>query len=398
MPIEWTQRRLRFDVRLNPLKSELQLSDDTEVSFVPMDAVGELGGLRLEEERAIDEVYNGYTYFRDGDVVVSKITPCFENGKGALAIGLANGVGFGTTELHVMRPRETLHAGFLFYISIAHDFRCYGTAEMLGAGGQKRVPERFLKDWRAPLPPFETQKRIAAFLDEKTARIDALIARKRQLLERLAEKRQAIITQAVTKGLNPDAPMKDSGIDWLGQIPAHWKVVSLKRLVRMKSGDALTSSEIEEVGPYPVYGGNGFRGFTETYNTEGELIIIGRQGEHCGNIHRITGQTFVTEHSLRCFPEKPLNPKWLAALLELMKLREYSVSAAQPGLSADRLGMLPTIHCPPEDQDAIAIKLEDEFERMGLVSTPIDISLARLSEYRSALITSAVTGQIEYLQ
>ncbi|MFA7439965.1 MAG: restriction endonuclease subunit S [Sphingomonadaceae bacterium] len=76
----------------------------------------------------------------------------------------------------------------------------------------------------APLPPLETQKRIAAFLDEKTARIDALIAKKQALLDRLAEKRQAIITHAVTKGLNPGAPMKDSGIDWLGQIPAHWEV------------------------------------------------------------------------------------------------------------------------------------------------------------------------------
>lgn len=79
-----------------------------------------------------------------------------------------------------------------------------------------------------PLPAFETQKRIAAFLDEKTALIDALISRKKALLERLAEKRQAIITQAVTKGLNANAPLKDSGIDWLGKIPAHWEVKRLK--------------------------------------------------------------------------------------------------------------------------------------------------------------------------
>ena len=87
-----------------------------------------------------------------------------------------------------------------------------------------------LQDIYVPFPPLETQKRIAAFLDEKTAQIDGLIEKKRALLERLAEKRQAIITQAVTKGLNPAAPMKDSGIDWLGQIPAHWEVKRLRSL------------------------------------------------------------------------------------------------------------------------------------------------------------------------
>lgn len=213
LPEGWTCRRLRFDARLNPVKSEICIADEVEVSFVPMDAVGELGGLRLDEQRAVDDVYNGYTYFCDDDVVIAKITPCFENGKGALAIGLTNGVAFGTTELHVVRSSERLDSRFLFYITIEQDFRRIGTAEMLGAGGQKRVPERFLKDWRPPLPPIETQRRIATFLDEKTTRIDSLIAKvcgsisgnadqaknsDKSLLGLLLEYRAALITSAVT--------------------------------------------------------------------------------------------------------------------------------------------------------------------------------------------------------
>ena len=239
LPEGWSNRRLRFDARFNPVKSEIRLRDDDDVSFVPMDAVGELGGLRLDEIRPVDDVYTGYTYFCDDDVVVAKITPCFENGKGAYATGLHNGVAFGTTELHVIRANPNLDARFLFYVTMADDFRSYGSAEMLGAGGQKRVPERFLKDWQTPLPAIDIQRRIAAFLDEKLAQIDGLIARKQALLERLAEKRQAIITQAVTKGLNPAAPMKDSGIDWLGQIPAHWDVKRLK-FITSKIGSGVT--------------------------------------------------------------------------------------------------------------------------------------------------------------
>ena len=231
LPEVWTRRRLRFDARLNPKKSSLDMAPDDLASFIPMDAVGAYGGLNLDDVRELEVVYNGYTYFADGDLCIAKITPCFENGKGALAAGLTNGVGFGTTELHVVRPGPNIDPGFLFYVSIAHDFRKLGESEMYGAGGQKRLDESFIKDWMAPLPPRDTQRRIARFLDEKTARIDGLIEKKRELLDRLAERRQALITRAVTKGLNPQAPMKPSGIDWLGDIPAHWKVKRLRFLL-----------------------------------------------------------------------------------------------------------------------------------------------------------------------
>ncbi|NLX26203.1 MAG: restriction endonuclease subunit S, partial [Lentisphaerae bacterium] len=153
IPGTWRRRRLRFDASINPVKSELNREENMEVSFVPMEAVGEFGGLLLDQSKRISEVYNGYTYFTNGDVCIAKITPCFENGKGALADSLLNGVAFGTTELHIIRPYSGVDKKFLFYLTIAHDFRSFGASEMLGAGGQKRVPERFLKDWMPPLPP-----------------------------------------------------------------------------------------------------------------------------------------------------------------------------------------------------------------------------------------------------
>ncbi|TAE78227.1 MAG: hypothetical protein EAZ84_01525, partial [Verrucomicrobia bacterium] len=98
-------KRLRFVAQLNPSKSEASnLPRDTKASFLPMEAIGDDGSLNLERERELSEVETGYTYFRDGDVAVAKITPCFENGKGALMSGLLNGIGFGTTELIVARP------------------------------------------------------------------------------------------------------------------------------------------------------------------------------------------------------------------------------------------------------------------------------------------------------
>ncbi|WP_433968291.1 restriction endonuclease subunit S [Tunturiibacter gelidiferens] len=237
VPEAWGYKRLRFSLTMNPSKSEISLCQSDQVSFVRMDAVGEYGGIRLVEEKALAEVSSGYTYFRDGDVVVAKITPCFENGKGALAKGLRNQTAFGTTELHVLRTSpEQLDPKFIFYLTISHKFRKLGESEMYGAGGQKRVPETFFKNFRAGMPPLEEQWTIARFLDFKMEQIDALIAKQQTLLEKLTEKRTALISHAVTRGLDPSVPMKDSDVEWLGKLPAHWNTKRLRFLTNMTGG------------------------------------------------------------------------------------------------------------------------------------------------------------------
>lgn len=232
IPAHWGARRLKFVIDINPTASAVrELAPDTEVSFIPMEAVGEFGGLDLSRTTSLASVGPGYTCFRDGDVVVAKITPCFENGKGAHAAGLVNGIAFGTTELHVLRSARALDERFLFYATLSSAFRRLGEGEMYGAGGQKRVPESFVKNLRHPLPPLAEQRAVAAFLDRETARFDELTAKKERLIQLLQEKRAALITRAVTNGLDPSVPMKDSGVGWLGQIPRHWEVKPLKHLV-----------------------------------------------------------------------------------------------------------------------------------------------------------------------
>lgn len=404
-PRNWRRRRLRFDARVNPVKSELNLPWDTEVSFVPMEAVGELGCLRLDQTRSLGDVYTGYTYFADGDLCIAKITPCFENGKGALAANLTNGIAFGTTELHVVRANETLDARFLFYISVAQDFRRFGESEMLGAGGQKRVPEAFIKNWRAPLPDIDTQKRIAAFLDEKTAQIDALIAKKQALLERLAEKRQAIITQAVTRGLNPDTPMKDSGIAWLGQIPAHWEVRSLryavKNLNHMRVPIAAELRKgIERL--YPYYGASGVIDHVDEYIFDFPTVLVAEDGANLLSrssplAFSADGQYWVNNHAHILRPTD-LTIWFCAALLALYPLDPHISGSAQPKLTKDNLMSLP-VWVPPANEQA-EIERATQLKIISLIPLveKCASSIERLSEYRSALITAAVTGQIEGLR
>lgn len=199
IPAHWEVKRLKYAATMNPASTETRnLDGSIEVSFVPMETVGEYGGLELTTTKSLSDVYNGYTYFRDGDVLVAKITPCFENGKGAIASGLVNEIAFGTTELHVLRVKESLDRYFLFYLSIGDAFRRLGEAYMYGTAGQKRVPESFILNLVHPLPPLPEQRAIAAFLDRETAKIDALVTRVREAIDRLKELRQSLISAAVT--------------------------------------------------------------------------------------------------------------------------------------------------------------------------------------------------------
>lgn len=175
IPSHWQLKRLRFGIELNPLKSEVKIASDTLVSFVPMDSVKFDKNLELSQEKTLEEVYKGYTYFRNNDIVLAKITPCFENGKSAIASGLTNGIGFGTTELHVLRASDTLEEDYLYYLIKSDFFMKVGESEMLGAGGQKRISEEFIKNFIFTFPSIDEQARIANFLDHELGKIDALI-------------------------------------------------------------------------------------------------------------------------------------------------------------------------------------------------------------------------------
>lgn len=199
IPSHWEIKRLRFVCELNPSKSEVaDLSPDTQVSFLPMEKVNEDGTFSLDETRTVEQVWQGYTYFRDQDVVVAKITPCFENGKGAVFEGLVNGVGFGTTEFHVLRANQDTDPRFIFYLTRSNSFRQLGVMSMYGVAGQQRVPQEFLANFVTGFPLLLEQRAIAAHLDRETARLDAAAAEIETSIAHLEEYRAALIAAAVT--------------------------------------------------------------------------------------------------------------------------------------------------------------------------------------------------------
>ena len=181
-------------VQVNPKIDRTALTDETEVSFVPMAAVGAASGhIDVSNVRPYAEVKKGYTNFGNGDVLFAKVTPCMENGKMAVARQLKNGVGFGSTEFHVLRPRE----GYIYYFVSSQTFRKEAAGHMTGAVGLRRVPTAFLENAEIPLPPVERQREIVAELEKQFSRLDEAVANLLRVKANLKRYKASVLKAAV---------------------------------------------------------------------------------------------------------------------------------------------------------------------------------------------------------
>jgi len=184
---------------------------------------------------------------------------------------------------------------------------------------------------------------------------------------------------------------KDSGVEWLGEVPEHWEVMPLKRIASLKSGDSITSERIREEGEFPVFGANGIRGFTDGFTHEGHHVVLGRQGALCGNVNYATGNFWASEHAVVARPLISAETRWLGEMLRAMNLNQYSVTAAQPGLSMEFVGNLRSMVPPPPEQVAIAAFLDRETAKIDALIAEQQRLIELLQEKRQAVISQAVT-------
>ena len=187
--------------------------------------------------------------------------------------------------------------------------------------------------------------------------------------------------------------MKDSGIEWIGEIPEGWEVVPVKRLCTMQAGKNLTSEQIAPEGTYPVYGGNGIRGFFSDYNCDGKFLTVGRQGALCGNVHKINGKVWATEHAVITTPSSYTILDFLYYLLIGMDLNQYvSSTAAQPGLAVGTLLNLKTCYpCSTLEQTQISNYLNAKCSEIDVMLTKTRSSIEEYKKLKQAVITQAVT-------
>ena len=179
-------------------------------------------------------------------------------------------------------------------------------------------------------------------------------------------------------------------------VPMHWQKIKVKYLVSMQSGNAIESEAIAPIGKYPVYGGNGLRGYTNEFTHEGEHILIGRQGALCGNVNYASGKFWATEHAIVATPRAEFITHWLGETLSAMNLNQYSQSAAQPGIAVEVIANLEISVPPITEQRIIALKLTKETDRIDLLIEEKKRLIVLLGEKRRALIARAIAQGLNH--
>ena len=304
--------------------------------------------------------------------------------------------------LHRVRSREASDVQFLQYVlSVAS---CSGWFDVLFS---KATIAHFTREkfaaLRVPFPPsVDDQRMIATFLDRETERIDTLIAKKERQIELLQEKRAALISHAVTKGLDPSVPMKDSGVEWLGEIPAHWEKSKLRFVFESLDNERIPlSGEIRAAMAknYPYYGASGIIDYVEDYIFDESLILVAEDGANL--LSRSTplafiarGKYWVNNHAHILRPKIGPLAYW-EGVLQTFDYTPLITGAAQPKLTKENLGGVWLPLPQYAEQCVIADYLEQEAGCIDTLIREVQDSANTLQEYRTALISAAVTGKID---
>jgi type I restriction enzyme S subunit len=314
------------------------------------------GSLRTDTFASLPEEIARDYYVNEGDVLFARSGATV--GKTFLFRNYQGRACFAGYLIKASPARHKLTPEFLYYFTKSPAYEAWrdfiftqATIQNIGADKYAYLP--------VCLPPLPEQQRIAAYLDASCAAIDAAVAAKRRQLETLDALRRSNIHRVVTRGLDDSVELKKSAVEWLGRIPAHWAIKRIKDIVELKSGDAITSDSITPIGEYPVFGGNGLRGYTTSFTHSGYYALIGRQGALCGNINYASGQFWASEHAVVATTHRKHDTFWFGELLRVMNLNQYSNAAAQPGLAVDRIKFLRIPIPPYEEQIRISSWLKN---------------------------------------
>lgn len=407
IPTTWEVRRLKYAVLLRNEKIE---AESANLEYMGLENIESWTGKRIEDDSAFSE--GMATRFEPNDILFGKLRPYLAK------VYLAEKAGMATTEALVLRSERDLVPAFLKYLILSDKFIDDVSGTTYGAK-MPRANWDSIGNLPILLPDLIEQQKIADFLDWKMGQIDGLIAKKKQLIEKLKEKRIALITQAVTKGLNPNAPMRDSGIPWLGKVPEHWEVKKfsyISRVVRGASprpagdptyfnGDFIPWITVGEITKDEYI----FLESTETMLTEegasnsrvmqqGTLVLT-NSGATLGvpKILSITGcanDGVVAFEDLAANADKVFLFYYLRSLTENLRER-MKQGGGQPNLNTDIIKALAIPFPPLVEQATIAKHLNMETYRIDQMTGKTMDAISRLTEYRTALITAATTGKID---
>ena len=412
IPDHWQVKRLKYLATVNDEVLAETTNPNLEIAYVDIGNVDSVEGITGRERLVFEDAPSrARRIVREGDVIVSTVRTYL---RAIARIKAAEANLIVSTGLAVVRPRH-LDGGFIAYALGAPYFVERVVAHSVGVS-YPAIGARDLACLDIAFPPLAEQRAIVAFLDRVTAKIDALVAKKRRLIELLEEKRVALISRAVTKGLDPQMPVKDSGIEWLGEIPAHWEVRRLKTIAEIRYGlgepprespnglpliraTNINSGHITDAGMIyvdPLDVPSRRRAFLSAH----EIIVV-RSGAYTADSSivprayegAIAGYDMVVT-------ARNADPEFLATTLLCPYVRDAqlvvaSTRSAQPHLNAEELGESLILLPPLTEQQSIVEFLRGEIPKLDALTAKIHEVVECLKELRTSLISSAVTGGID---
>ncbi len=253
---------------------------------------------------------------------------------------------------------------------------------------------KIVKNLFLPLPSIEEQDFILEKLNKESAKIAHFIQTKQRFIELLKEQRQSIIANAVTKGIDEKAKMKESGIDWIGKVPQHWEIRRFKNVCLLQRGHDLPKEHFKE-GEFPVYGSNGIIGYHKEYTTKSPCITIGRSGS-VGEINFIE-KDFWAHNTCLFVKENYINDwEYLYFLISSIDIKMVSNGSAVPTLDRNNVHVLKVAYAPFEEQKQIVELIKTETRTLDIAISKAEREIELIKEYREAMVAEAVTGKIKF--
>ena len=396
--------RLKDIAYINPAYTGPDLGDQL-VSFSPMEC------LRYDSLKPISfsEAKGKYTFFKDNDILFAKVTPCFENQNIAIANNLVNGIGFGSSEINVLRLKSDASLRYMFYVICSNRFYNTGCSSMCGVGGLKRINPRAVSTFEFTMPSLTEQEAIAAYLDKECEKI----GRKIELLERKAyaysRLRRSLINRAVTRGLDPNVSLKPSNIEWVGDIPVHWTIsrfayffaehnisnkgVNHQNLLSLSFGKIIRKNIDSCDGLLPAT--------FETYQIVEPGNIIFRftdlQNDHKSLRVGLVNEEGIITSAYTCVQgNKETLPKFAFYMLHSYDIKKvfYKLGGGmRQSLNYRTIKDMKVVFPPIDEQKEIAVYLDEKCAKIDAILEKINTEVERLKELKRSLINEVVTGQ-----
>ncbi len=410
IPAHWQVQRLKYVATLNDEALPEATDPEFEMTYVDIASVDAVAGITSTEIVMFDKAPSrARRIVRHGDVIISTVRTYL---RAITAIQRSEPNLIVSTGFAVIRPRQ-LESSFASYALRAPHFVERVVANSVGVS-YPAINANSLACFELAYPNADEQRAIAAFLDRETAKIDALVAKKERLIELLQEKRTALITSTVTRGLDSSVPMKDSGVEWLGEIPAHWGAKKIKRLCLVRRGASPRPIDdpayFDDNGMYAwvrIADVTASKRYLET--TPQRLSVLGQSksvslepGELFLSIAATVGKPIVTK--IKCcihdgfvyFVGLRGNREYLYYVFTCGEAyKGLGKLGTQLNLNTDTIGDICVPVPPPEEQQAVVQFLDRETYRTDVLIAKVREAIDHLTEYRTALISAAVTGKID---